>query len=238
MTKKIKTVILCGGVGTRMKEETEFKPKPLVKVGDEPILSHIMKIYAHFGYKEFILTLGYKGEMIKTYFETNPHDFKIHAVDTGQESLTGERVLRVGHLINEDNFMVTYGDGVADIDINKLIDFHERQGTVGTISGVHPYAKYGLIYKDSKNLAKSFLQKPRMKEYVSGGFMVFKKEVLNYLNNGNIEDCFSKLIEERQLSIYEHDGFWKAMDTYKEMEELNELWRTQRPWALWDNKIL
>lgn len=228
----MKTIILCGGIGTRMKEETEFKPKPLIKIGEEPILLHIMKIYAHFGFKEFILPLGYKGEMIKEYFEKNPHDFKIHPVDTGLESLTGERVLRIGHLLSEDNFMVTYGDGVSDINISNLIDFHKRQNTLGTISGVHPYAKYGLIQKDSINLVTGFFQKPQLEEYVSGGFMIFKKEILNFLNNGNIEDCFPELIRNRQLSVYEHDGFWKSMDTYKEMEEMNELWRTTRPWDL------
>lgn len=232
----MKTIILCGGIGTRMKEETEFKPKPLVKVGDDPILLHIMKIYAHYGFKEFILPIGYKGEMIKEYFQTKPHDFKLHLIDTGQESLTGERVLRVRHLLSEDNFMVTYGDGVADININSLVDFHKQQNTLGTISGVHPHHKYGLIQKDKKtNLITGFLQKPRLADFISGGFMVFKKEVLSYLNNENIEDCFQELIEAHQLSVYEHKGFWKAMDTYKEMEEMNELWRTQRPWAIWEN---
>lgn len=216
-----------------MKEETEFKPKPLVKVGGEPILLHIMKIYAHYGFKEFILPLGYKGEMIKEYFDKNPRDFKIHFVDTGLNSLTGERVLRVKHLISENNFMATYGDGVADIDIKDLLDFHARQNTLATVSGVHPHHKYGLIQKDaSNNIVTGFLQKPRLADFISGGFMVFKKEVLNYLNNGNIEDCFPELIAARQLSVYEHEGFWKAMDTYKEMEEMNELWKTTKPWDL------
>ena len=219
-----------------MREETQFRPKPLVRVGDDPIIWHIMNIYAHHGFTEFVLPLGYKGEMIQEYFQTRPHDFTVHMADTGQESLTGERVLRVAHLLGDTDFMVTYGDGVADIDIRRLVAFHRRQNTLGTISGVHPHAKYGLIQKDEKNnLVTGFLQKPKLEDYVSGGFMVFKKDALKFFNHGNIEDAFPELIRMRQLSVYEHDGFWKAMDTHKEIEEMNELWRTTRPWDLSGN---
>lgn len=234
----MQAIILCGGVGTRMREETEFRPKPLVSVGGVPILWHIMKIYQHYGFNEFILALGYKGHMIREYFERiNQDGFKIHFVDTGLEALTGERILRVRHAIDGDDFMVTYGDGVSDINIRELVQFHRRQGTVGTLTGVNPYSKYGLIMSDSAtNLVKGFAQKPRLHDFVNGGFMVFKKEALNLFTKGIMEDIFPKLIEKDELSVYEHSGFWKAMDTYREMEELNEFWANEKPWAVWLHK--
>lgn len=257
--KNIKTIILCGGIGTRMKEETEFKPKPLVLIGGKPILWHIMKIYSHFGYSEFILALGYKGDMIKDYFlnqraflndftldtarnKINFHnnqcdDFRITFAETGSESQTGERILRVKKYITEEEFMVTYGDGVADIDIDKLVAFHKKQGTIGTITGAHPYSKYGLIKIDEKrNLVMNFEQKPLMYDYASVGFMVFNKKAFDYFDEGPIENGLIKLTKESQLSVYRHEGFWKGMDTYREMEELNKLWETTRPWAVWEKK--
>lgn len=255
----MKTIILCGGAGTRLKEETEFKPKPLVSIGDKPILWHIMKIYAHYGYKEFVLALGYKGYMIKDYFvnekvfvndftlDTSNHkikfhnnecdDFKINFVETGQESLTGERMLRVKPYIADDEFMVTYGDGVIDININKLVKFHRKQGTLATITGVHPHTKYGVVSIDKKtNLVRSFKQKPMMFDYVNGGFMIFNKKAFKYFDKGPMENCLLQLIKMNQLSIYLHEGFWKSMDTYLEMQELNDLWRTKRPWAVWEKR--
>jgi len=255
----MKTIILCGGIGTRMKEETEFKPKALVLIGGKPILWHIMKIYSHYRFNEFILALGYKGDMIRNYFlnqraftsdftlntkdngvefhSNNCDDFKITFVDTGQESLTGERILRVKDYIKDDEFMVTYADGVSDINIKELVDFHRKQKTIGTITGVHPYSKYGLIHIDKeKNLVKNFDQKPMLYDYVSGGFMVFNKEAFNYFDKGPMEDGLVKLVSKSQLSVYRHEGFWKSMDTYKEMEELNQLWQEKKPWAVWENQ--
>lgn len=253
----MKTVILCGGKGTRMKEETEFKPKPLVEIGGRPILWHIMKIYAHHGFNDFILALGYKGNMIKDYFlkhkifandftyhhpsdEIKFHDkihddFRMTFADTGEESITGERILRSAKYIDGDEFMLTFGDGVGDIDVNKLIDFHHKQGTLATLTAVHPYSKYGLLDVDrEKGLATSFSQKPLQREYVNGGFMVFSKRALPYFDEGPMENAFPKLIKDNQLSVYEHNGFWKSMDTYTEMEELNRLWKEQKPWAVWE----
>lgn len=253
----MKTIILCGGLGTRMKEETEFKPKPLVMIGGKPMLWHIMKIYAHYGFNEFILALGYKSELIKDYFlnqnvftndftlgthgqEIKFHnnecdDFKITFAETGLESQTGERVIRAGKYVTEDDFMVTFGDGVSDIDINKLVSFHQAKKSLGTISGVHPHSKYGLIKIDEQtNTVINFEQKPMMFDYVSGGFMIFNKQALNYFDNGPMESGLVKLAGEKQLAVYKHEGFWKAMDTYREMEELNELWRTEKNWAVWE----
>jgi glucose-1-phosphate cytidylyltransferase len=256
----MKTVILCGGKGSRLREETDFKPKPMVEVGGRPILWHIMKIYASYGYNEFILALGYKGNAIKDYFLKHylfsndftldaksgmpqlhggePDDFKITFVDTGPESFTGERLLRLKNYIAGDEFMVTYGDGVSDINVGKLVDFHRKQGTVGTISGFHHHSKYGLIKKIDSGSRRvlEFDQKPLMADYVSGGFMVFGKKFFDYLDEGPMEGAFPRLIKENQLSVYLHDGFWRSMDTYQEMEELNKLWETEKPWAVWDKR--
>lgn len=241
-----------------MKEETEFKPKPLVSVGDKPILWHIMKIYANYGFKDFVLALGYKGHAIKDYFlhqrvflndftfstQTNKidflnvkdDDFRINFIETGQESLTGERLLRVKKYITEDEFMVTYGDGVADIDLKKLIDFHRKQKTIGTITGVHPFSRFGLLKIDKKNLVTDFAQKPLLYDFVSGGFMIFNKKAFKYFDEGQMETGLAKMAKDGQLSVYKHEGFWKAMDTYNEMEEMNRLWETTRPWAIWEKK--
>ena len=204
--QNIPTVIFCGGKGTRLMEETEFKPKPMVAVGGMPIVLHIMKIYAHFGFKKFILCLGYKGQMIKEYF-SNPEfassGLEIILADTGEETLTGERLLMVSKYLNGDEFMVTYGDGVSDINIKALVAFHRKQGTIGTIAGVHPYSKYGLVKIDNKkNLVKGFAQKPLLYDYVSGGFMIFNRQAFDYLDTGPMEDGLIKLATKKQLSIY------------------------------------
>ena len=237
-----------------MKEETEFKPKPLVEVGGRPILWHIMKIYSFFGFNDFVLALGYKGEMIKDYFANSKNEdgFKVACVDTGLKSLTGERVKRLESYLDGDEFMVTYGDGVANVDIKKLLDFHHSQKTLGTITGVHPVSRFGLIEKDeaTKKIKafhqvtivsmsrdnenfKEILHIPS-KDYINGGFMVFKKELLDYLKPGSmIEETFVPLIEAQELSVFEHEGPWKAMDTYKDVEELNQFWEKYPFWKVW-----
>lgn len=261
----MKTVILCGGTGTRMKEETEFKPKPLVLVGGKPILWHIMKIYAHYGFNEFIVALGYKGNMIKEYFlhertfvndftldtktgnitfhNNDCDDFKITFVETGEDSLTGERVRRVSSHIGNEDFMVTYGDGVANINIHALLGFHMSRQTLGTLTGVIPSTRFGFLDIDeSNNRLKSFYQhkvthdiEKKSKEYVNGGFMIFKNEVLNMIaQNSMIESVFPKLAEINQISIYKHTGEWKCMDTYKEVEELNDIWNKGAFWKVWN----
>lgn len=232
---KIPTVILCGGVGTRLREETEFKPKPMVKIGDKPLLWHIMKIYSHFGFNDFLVALGYKGEMIKDYFSKNNEDnFNITMVDTGQESLTGERIRRVKNHIQNDTFMVTYGDGVADVNIIKLLDFHKKQNTLVTITGVHPRHKYGLVSVDENNLVKEFFQKPTLPDLVNGGFMVLDKKVFDYIEKDSmIEDMFVPLAKAKQVSLYRHENFWYAVDTYKEYEEANKMWLENPKWRIW-----
>lgn len=259
----MKTVILCGGIGYRLKEETEFKPKPMVQVGGKPILWHVMKIYSHYGYNDFIIALGYKGDYIKNYFINQKHlaynfsldtksgvtkifrndgsrevdNFKITFVDTGEETLVGERILKIKDYIpkEDEDFMVTYGDGVSNININNLVKFHKDSKTVGTVSGVHPRSKYGLFTTNSKGIVNKFVEKPVLNEWVNGGFMVFNKSFFSYLREKEYEhEAFKRLIPEKQLSLFVHDGFWFAVDTYKELEELNEMWKEKNPeWKVW-----
>lgn len=256
----MQTIILCGGKGTRLKEETEYKPKPMVEVGGKPLLWHIMKIYMHYGFNEFILALGYKGDLIKDFFLKWPttfnnftlesatnkitildgrekEDFKVTLVDTGEETLTGGRILRCAPFITGDEFMLTYGDGVSDIDIDKLLDFHHKQGTLGTVTGVHKKSRFGLIEAHKKSgLITQFAQKPTLKEFISGGFMVFKRGALDYFTDNFMEEGLSKLTDAKQLSMYEHTGYWEAVDTYNELEALNKLWDGDRPWVIWEKK--
>lgn len=258
----MKVVILCGGIGYRLKEETEFKPKPMVFIGNKPILWHIMKIYSHYGYNEFIIALGYKGDYVKDYFlnqrymvdnfslhtktgytklhkdsrNKDKDDFKITFVDTGQETLPGERILRVKDFIPEtdDGFMVTYGDGVADINIKKLVKFHKNTGTIGTITGVHPRSKYGLLATNKNNIAQKFIEKPVLKEWVNGGFMIFKREFFKYLKKKEFEhQAIKRLIRLKQLAVYNHNGFWHSMDTYSDVDSLNKLWQENPEWKVW-----
>lgn len=258
----MKVIILCGGVGTRLKEETEFKPKPMVYVGNKPIIWHIMKTYAMYGYNEFILALGYKADYIKefflnqkafttdftlntwnhktTYHLENRNDadpFKITFVDTGLDTLPGERILRCQQYIPERDkyFMVTYGDGVSDIDIDDLVRFHKKQKTLGTISGVHPRSKFGMVNVDKHNLVHSFQEKPVLTDYVNGGYMVFDRKFFSYLRNGEMEhEGLKRLAAEKQLSLYKHEGFWFAVDTHKELDDLIAIWNAgDPPWKKW-----
>lgn len=259
----MKTIILCGGIGYRLKEETEFKPKPMVTIGNKPILWHIMKIYAHFGYTEFIIALGYKGDYIKEYFlnqkyfthdftlttksgKTSIHkasrdisvvdDFTITFVDTGAETLPGERILRCQEYIpkTDHDFMVTYGDGVGTVDIKKLVAFHKKQKTIGTITGVHPRSKFGQVRVAQDKKVTQFVEKPSLHEWVNGGFMVFSKKFFDYLRAGEFEHkALHRLVQAKELSLYEHDGFWHSMDTYADVENLNLFWNTDPAWKVW-----
>lgn len=259
----MKIIILCGGIGYRLKEETEFKPKPMVLIGGKPILWHIMKLYAHYGFNDFIIALGYKGDYIKDYFLNQKYflhnftlstktgltkihrektdrrlidDFKITFVDTGLDTLPGERILRIKDYIpkNDKDFMVTYGDGVGNINIRELVSFHRKQRTIGTITGVYPRSKYGLVTTDTHNVVTQFIEKPMIKNWVNGGFMVFKKKYFSYLRKGEMEhESLKRLIKQKQLSLYVHNDFWHSMDTYADVDRLNTLWREDPQWKVW-----
>ena len=246
----MKVIIMCGGKGTRLREETEFKPKPMVEIGGRPVLWHIMSIYARYGFKDFVLPLGYKGEVIKKYFyeykirnsdfsvnlksgNITTHadaseDWNITLCDTGQETLKGGRIKRVAQYIDTDRFMVTYGDGVADIDLDKLIDFHKKSNKIGTFTGVHMPSRFGTVKTDDQGNILSWEEKPVLTEYINCGFFVFKREFLDYLDedeNCDLEkDPLIRLAAEGQLSMYAHPGRWECMDTLRDSQKLNALW--------------
>lgn len=256
-TRRIKTIILCGGTGYRLKEETEFKPKPMIEIGGKPILWHIMKIYSSFGFSDFIIALGYKGNIIKDYFanlkyyagdftldskshkikhhkSSNSDNFKITFVDTGTDSLTGERVRRLKKYIDTEDFMITYGDGLSDINIKELLKFHKSKNKIGTVTGVFPQLKYGAFDGDGKGLVKNFEKKAKIKQLINGGFMVFKKRAFDFIEEDSmIEDMFLPLIDRGQLSLYKHTGFFHSMDTYQDVQDLNEMWKENPAWKIW-----
>ena len=258
----MKAIVLCGGLGTRLREETEFRPKPLVDIGGRPILWHIMKTYAHFGFREFVLCLGYRGSMIKEYFlnyeamnndfticlgqkfhvHYNGHhqeqQFQVTLADTGQETNTGGRVKRVQKYLEGGPFFLTYGDGVADIDIPRLLEFHKSHGRLATVTTVPPISRFGImdINPDSKVL--NFTEKPKSKEWASAGYFVLEPEVMEYIGGDDCifeRDALEKLAAEGELMAYRHDGFFYAMDTFREYQVLNQLWNSgQAPWKVWE----
>ncbi len=254
-------MILCGGQGTRMREETEFRPKPLVEIGGRPILWHIMKMYAACGFSDFILCLGYRGAMIKEYFLSyeamnndftltlgrgqalqlhghNEESFAVTLADTGLSTMTGGRVRRAARYLQDDDlFMLTYGDGVANVDLNRLVDFHKRHGRLATVTVNRPTSRFGILDVADSGVVTQFAEKPQSLNWASAGFFVFDRRVLDYLDG---DDCvlenqpLEQLVKEQQLVAYRHEGFFFAMDTYREYLYLNQLWDGgQAPWKTW-----
>lgn len=258
----MKVVILCGGLGTRLREETEFRPKPMVEIGGKPILWHIMKIYAYYGFKKFILCLGYKGEMVKEYFynyEVLNNDFtielgdkknvKIHSnhtengwqitlADTGDKALKGGRLKRVEKYVDDSVFLTTYGDGVANVDIKSLLAFHKNHGRLATVTGINPASRFGEL-KIKGNQVDSFSEKPKNGPgLINGGFFVFDKRIFDYLSTDDSCDLeigpLEKIAAEGQLMVYKHKGFWACMDTIRDTEYLNKLWNKNKAfWKIW-----
>ncbi len=236
-SESMKVVILCGGKGTRLKEKTESLPKPLIEIGNRPILWHIMKIYSSFGFREFVLCLGYKGSMIQDYFEKiqKEENWKIHFADTGEETNTGGRVKKIEPLITEKNFMLTYGDGLADLSLPDLLQFHQQHGKIGTVTAVRPPSQFGLLEISDQGHVQSFREKPKMEDWINGGFFIFKRQFFQYLHESDIleKKPLETLSQEKNLLAFKHDSFWKCMDTYKDTITLNELWSAgNAPWSL------
>lgn len=258
----MKVVLLCGGLGTRLREETEFRPKPLVEIGGRPILWHIMKLYAHHGFRDFVLCLGYRGNMIKEYFlnyEAMNNDFTIclgqksqirhegsHAeqnfrvtlADTGQETMTGGRLKRVGKYLEDTTFMLTYGDGISNVDISELLKFHHSHGRLATVTTFHPMSRFGILNIDNDSRVMNFIEKPSSDAWASAGFFVFQPEVLNYIDGDECileHEPLQRLAGDGQLVAYHHEGFFAAMDTWREYKQLNDVWSTGRaPWKVWE----
>jgi glucose-1-phosphate cytidylyltransferase len=234
----MKTVILAGGLGTRLSEETKLIPKPMVEIGKKPMLWHIIKYYRSFGFKDFIVASGYKSEIIESYFSKKILDIKVDVINTGKYSLTGHRVYRLKKLLQNEAFMLTYGDGLSNINISKLINHHKRNNKLATISIVRPPARWGAV-KLKNNDVKSFEEKNNKNEgWVNGGFMIIEPGVFEYFNkkvNCVLErDVFNLLIKYRNLSAFKHNDFWQCMDTLREKTILNKLWKSNKaPWKVW-----
>jgi len=260
--KDIPVVILAGGLGTRLREQTEFIPKPMVPIGTKPILWHIMKIYSHYGFKRFIICLGYKGEIIKEYFLhyrirnsdftidlSNHEDIRVHNLhreddwkvtlaDTGLKAMTGARIKRIEKYIDTKKFLLTYGDGVANIDIKNLLAFHTSHKKIATITGVKPPSRFGeLIAKQNKVI--EFSEKPQVaSSLINGGFFIFNRDMFRYLSedDGCIleREPLEKLAKDGELMVYQHTGFWQCMDTLRDVNLLNEYWESgDIPWKVW-----
>ena len=259
----MKTIILCGGMGTRLREETEYKPKPMVEIGGKPILWHIMKHYAHYGYNEFILALGYKGNVIRDYFlnyynynsdftidlnnsgniqiHNHQHNegWKVTLVETGAESMTGYRVKLCAPYITGDRFMLTYGDAVSNVDIEKLVNFNLKMNTIGTVTGVYPPSRFGdLVIKE--DLIVNFKQQLKdidSQSPINGGYFVFKRDFLSLIPNDplcNLENQpIENLVSMQQLSVYKHTDFWQCMDTFRDNQLLEKLWSGKPEWKIW-----
>ena len=230
----MKTVILCGGYGTRLSEETIIRPKPMVKIGNKPILEHIMGIYKYYGYNQFILALGYKREYIEKFYK-NKNKKNINLVYTGKDTKTGGRLLRLkNYLKNEKTFMLTYGDGISNINIKQAIKFHNNHGKIATITAVRPPVRFGEL-KINRNKVKSFKEKPQVGQgWINGGFFIFNNEILNFIKNDQTmleREPLEKLTMAGQLMAFEHKGFWKCMDTMRDKILLNKLWNEGN--ALW-----
>ena len=255
----MKTVILAGGFGTRLSEYTKLIPKPMVEIGGKPILWHIMKHYAYHGFKDFVVALGYKGEIIKDYFlqyyarnndftidlsngsihYINEHtrDWKVTLVDTGAASLTGGRVLRLKDVIGQEDFMMTYGDAVSDVNITELVKRYREAGCLAMVTAVHPTARFGELQIDDQDFVRSFKEKPHVNQgWINGGFFVLSPKVFDYIENDQTTfeaEPLERLAAEGELKTYRHEGFWQCMDTARDRDLLNKMWDEGRaPWKL------
>ncbi len=258
----MKVVLLAGGLGTRISEETTIKPKPMIEIGGKPIIWHIMKIYAQYGFNEFVVCLGYKGHLIKEYFInyflynsditveleknvldvhfTNSESFKVTLVDTGLNTNTAGRIKKIQKHVKDETFMLTYGDGVADIDINALLKFHKASGKLATLTSIQLPGRFGNIEMDEKGIVNKFQEKPEGDGvWINGGFFVLEPKIFDYLQDDVEHVQWEKkplidIANDGQLSAYRHNGFWKCMDAMRDKIELEELWETEKaPWKVW-----
>jgi glucose-1-phosphate cytidylyltransferase len=255
----MKVVILAGGRGTRISEETDVLPKPMIQIGGKPVLWHIMKAYSHFGFNDFIICLGYKGYAIKEYFanyflhssdltlDLSTNSMKVHGskaepwkvtlIDTGFETMTGGRIKRIEKYVEDKTFLLTYGDGIGNVDIHKLIEFHKKNGKYATVTAVQLEGRFGALSIEKGEDVSSFLEKPRGDgAWINGGFFVLEPEIFRYIENDSIiweKEPLEKLAKENQLNAYKHNGFWKCMDTIRDKVELEQLWNAgNAPWKL------
>lgn len=255
----MKCVILAGGYGTRLAEKTDVRPKPMVRIGERPILWHIMKIYSHYGVQDFVICLGYKGNVIKDYFsnyylyesdvtfDVRNNQMKVHnedaepwrvtLVDTGDGTMTGGRLKRVREHVQDGTFCFTYGDGVGNVDVGRLLDFHEEQDTRATMTAVQPPGRFGTLEMEDDKV-QAFREKPKGHSWINGGFMVLEPEVIDYIDGDDTvweEEPLEGLADDGELAAYRHEGFWQPMDKLSDKRYLEDLWTSdQPPWKVWD----
>ena len=257
----MKVVILAGGLGTRLSEETDIMPKPIVEIGGHPIIWHIMKIYSTYGYNDFIVCLGYKGYLIKEYFanfflhmsdvtfnlktgemilqRSNSEDWKVTLIDTGLNTMTGGRIKKTKKFIGNNTFLLTYGDGVSDVNIQSLVNFHNKNHKYATLIAVQPPGKFGSLSFDNSDKLKTFTEKPAGDDsWINGGFFVLEPEIFDYIEGDNTfweREPLENLSKDEQLVAYKHNGFWKCMDTLRDKRELEEMWKSGNPpWKVWE----
>jgi len=257
----MKVVIFAGGKGSRISEESILRPKPMIEIGGKPILWHIMKHYASYGHNEFVICLGYKGEMIKEYFlnyfalhsdmtidlkdnivnvsDTSCEEFKISLIDTGLETMTAGRLKRVEKYLNNESFLLTYGDGVSDVDIDKLIEFHKKKKGLVTMTGVQPQSRFGILDINENDMVSTFQEKPKTENvWINGGYFVIEPGVFDYLHDNADDTMWERqpledICAKNRLAVYKHHGFWKCMDTLRDKIELNDLWENEPKWKNW-----
>jgi glucose-1-phosphate cytidylyltransferase len=256
----MQTVLLAGGLGTRLREETEFRPKPMVEIGNKPILWHIMKLFESHNFSNFVICAGYKSDYIRNYF-TNPaylasslkirygknsgiefldneiSEWNLVIAETGYETMTGGRINRAKSFIGNSRFFCTYGDGLANVDITKLLKYHESHGKIATVTAVHPTSRFGQLNLMENGMVKEFTEKPLTEEWINGGYFVFEPGIFDYLDDDSVleKDVLPKLAEEKELMSFKHEGFWQPMDTYREATLLNEMWNSGKaPWKVWN----
>jgi glucose-1-phosphate cytidylyltransferase len=258
----MKVVLLAGGLGTRLSEETELKPKPMVEIGGKPILWHIMKIYSHFGFNEFVICCGYKGYMIKEYFanyflhqaditvdlskniidihHSNAEPWKITMVDTGLNTLTGGRIKRIQEYVENETFMLTYGDGLSNVNIRSLVAFHQKHGKLATLTSVQTSGKFGALDLNGGERVNSFMEKPKGDgAWINGGFFVLEPGIFDYIQEGDLTIWeripLEKLARNNELYAFKHAGFWRPMDTLRDKAELENMWNTSTcEWRIWE----
>jgi glucose-1-phosphate cytidylyltransferase len=256
----VRAVILAGGLGTRLREETEFRPKPMVEVGGRPIIWHIMKGLAAQDFSDFVICLGYKGDQIKDYFSnydersnditvnvgsrkvathhepTGEENWKVTLANTGLTTMTGGRINRVRKYLNNETFLCTYGDGLANVDLQSLLEFHKAHGKIATLTAVRPTTRFGALQMDIDGSVIKFAEKPKADQWVNGGFFIFEPQIFDYLDDECIleREPLENLCNDGQLMAFQHHGFWQPMDTYRESQELNEMWdQGIPPWKTW-----
>ena len=255
----MKVVILAGGLGTRLAEETSLRPKPMVEIGDKPIIWHIMKTYSSYGYNDFIICLGYRGFVIKEYFmnqvlhqndvtfnfangktelmNSASENWKVSLVDTGEQTMTGGRLKRIRDLLGTEAFCMTYGDGLVDLDLNKIYEFHQSHGRWGTVTGVHPPSRFGALSIETDGRVTEFVEKPLNTSYINGGFFVIDPRALEFVKDDDSsweQDCLGQLAAQGELHAFRHEGFWHPMDTLRDKQYLEKLWSEGRaPWKKW-----